>query len=68
MSRYINEDAIKYLIDIKVISTADVVEIVRCKDCKHQAHCSRNIATFGKGYDMYENISFCSYGERGEDE
>ena len=47
--------------------TADVVEVVRCKDCKHKDYCCRNVAKFDKGYDMYEGISFCSYGERRED-
>ena len=44
--------------------TVDEVEVVYCEDCKHKEHCSQNIAMFGKGYDMYEAIHYCSYGER----
>ena len=44
--------------------TADVVEVVRCKDCKHQNQCCEFIMISGKD----KNIDFCSYGtpkERG---
>ena len=52
-------------------STADVVEVVRCKDCKYAFHhplgyiyCHRD------GRNAYEMVfkkdSFCSYGERKE--
>ena len=54
-------------------STADVVEVVRCKDCKYAFHhplgyiyCHRD------GRDAYEMVfkkdSFCSYGERKDGE
>ena len=47
--------------------TADVVEVVRCKDCvfsqkgfeEVDIYCKLNDASFGKD-------SFCSYGERSE--
>ena len=53
------------------LSTADVVEVVRCKDCKYAFHhplgyiyCHRD------GRNAYEMVfkkdSFCSYGERKE--
>lgn len=48
--------------------TADVVEVVYCEDCKHKEYCSQNIAKFSKGYDMYEAIHYCSYGERSKDD
>lgn len=48
--------------------TADVVEVVRCKDCKHykdifcglhvQAYCDR------EGREMRKPSDFCSYGEK----
>lgn len=37
--------------------------LVTCKDCMHFEKCSRNIALLD-GYQMYEQIDFCSYGER----
>lgn len=40
--------------------TADVVEVVRCKDCKHKEHCCLWSIAFG-------DIDFCSYGERKDD-
>lgn len=54
-------------------STADVVEVVRCKDCKYAFHhplgyiyCHRD------GRNAYEMVfkkdSFCSYGERRDGE
>lgn len=52
--------------------TADVIAVVRCKDCKHyddgicQLH-SEEPDQYGGGFnmDMLEN-DFCSYGERKE--
>lgn len=42
--------------------TADVVEVVRCKDCKH-----RKKNTFCLHNMRYEDDNgFCSYGERAE--
>lgn len=38
------------------IAAADVVEVVRCKDCKAQSECK---------FAQYQgNDGFCSYGER----
>ena len=54
-------------------STADVVEVVRCKDCKYAFHhplgyiyCHRD----GRNaYEMaFKRDSFCSYGERKDGE
>ena len=45
---------------IKRLSAADVVEVVRCKDCKH-----RKKNTFCLHNMRYEDDNgFCSYGER----
>ena len=47
---------------IKAQPTADVVEVVRCKDCKHCAD------EFWCGYhsSVCTPADFCSYGERKE--
>lgn len=48
--------------------TADVVEIVRCKDCKHSyfvKSCSKYECRKGCGTLKYAN-DYCSYGERKE--
>ena len=50
---------------IKSLPSADVVEVIRCRDCKHydlakngiNGNCRRQYATF------YAD-DFCSYGER----
>ncbi len=47
---------------------ADVVEVVRCKDCKHLyfvKSCSKYECRKGCGTLKYSN-DFCSYGERKE--
>ena len=91
MSRYIdvehipNDNFFKDLTDTektKVLSwfiqapTADVVEVVRCKDCKyfldkhrknHQVICMRGEKDMSYGSDFYPySDDFCSYGERKE--
>ena len=46
--------------------TADVVEVVRCKDCKHSffiKSCSKYECQKGCGSLKYSN-DYCSYGER----
>ena len=54
----------------KNVPTADVVEVVRCKECKHIL-CSKKTLEFNKpsglcGYwgDYTELDGFCSYGEK----
>lgn len=49
--------------------TADVVEVVRCKDCKkrYTKNCSLCYDTANKGYFLWSMINdnfFCAYGER----
>ncbi len=56
--------------------TADVVEVVRCKDCKHHpdngGECDRTITHTSRGYVCevntyrYIGLEYCSYGERRE--
>ena len=61
---------------LRYIPSADVVEVVRCKDCKHY---KRNIPCVGGHYNgcdewidegnaitVYDN-DYCSYGERAEE-
>lgn len=47
--------------------TADVVEVVRCKDCVHctVGYCCRDIKGRSQMHFMGED-AFCSYGERKE--
>ena len=56
------------------LPSAEAVEIVRCKDCKHQDHCHETVA-HTKKHDEFieywsEPIEWCSRGERkgGDDE
>lgn len=81
MSKYLKkEDVIKalehsrgasdYLIDIlaeiECVPTADVVEVVRCKDCKKRntEKCMMN-NTVGMNKDLFDD-DYCSYGKRKE--
>lgn len=58
---------------VETIPAADVVEVVRCKDCKNWRHeaygridyyeCSVFCGCFGRGY-ITDADDFCSYGER----
>lgn len=53
----------QYVVDmIESRPTADVVEVVRCKDCKYENTCCRMIRNEKKPSD------YCSYGERREDD
>lgn len=53
--------------------TADVVPVVRCRDCKHYVKGSCNAHSvwpdeYSTGYDCRpDDDDFCSYGERKED-
>lgn len=47
--------------------TADVVEVVRCKDCKHKNE-KEICEKFRQRYPFYpEDNFYCGFGERGED-
>lgn len=68
---------IRYGLDINVIRnapTADVVEVVRCKDCKYlyclsaidrRFYC-RHYPHGLEGINIIEDNPYCSYGERKE--
>ncbi len=82
MAKYIDVDTIEYHEifeghefvrvaygdDIDELPTADVVEVVRCKDCKHwEVRDGWDNCTF---FDwlMEDGNGFCHFGERREDE
>ena len=55
---------------LREFPTADVVEVVRCKDCKYCEHWyadkGRCFLWHESGIDVFED-GFCNYGERRED-
>lgn len=53
---------------VNATPTADVEEVVRCKDCKHftAGYCCRDIKGRSQMHYMGEE-AFCSYGERRTD-
>lgn len=61
------DDAMDYIEDAP---TADVVEVVRCKDCVYwESVCGRTTGKCesprnGLFYEYTDNLDFCSYGER----
>ena len=65
---YIGEDGEyqKWNIDPKVIEeAADVVEVVRCKDCVYsQGHFTNTPVKCGCGYGTHGEDFFCADGER----
>jgi hypothetical protein len=57
---------------INTLPAADVVEVVRCKDCKHFLNDTDYCKEHNKGYCEWDNTikskrHFCSYGERETD-
>jgi hypothetical protein len=60
----ISEVAIKIGQAIKKTPTADVVEVVRCKDCKYQDECLQKVDC----EYLNREIFYCSYGERRTDD
>lgn len=71
MPRYIDADIAHEMLlrgyVINDVPTADVVEIVRCKDCIHRdpedKKCDCSFQARGGIFPMDDN-DFCSYGER----
>ena len=66
-----------FIDDIDEQPTADVVEVVRCRECKHNqdnggdcnrtiTHTSRNLVCEVNEY-KYIGLEYCSYGERREE-
>ena len=51
--------------DCQLKEITDVVEVVRCKDCKYDHKCSHNIIRPSKGGGViYCPLEYCSEGER----
>lgn len=76
-NKYLTGDIIRYLFLKIARKAADVVEVVRCKDCVHKVNfkgrvmCNRNAKMmFNKwcGLSATDNDHFCSYGERKDNE
>lgn len=53
------------IVPIKIFEDADVVQVVRCKDCTHwgDTSCQIKVSQYG-----LEPDDFCSYGEREEND
>lgn len=55
------------------MESSDIVEVVRCKDCKHR-HDDGYCEAWGDSFHHWEDFNkvpedmFCGYGERREDE
>lgn len=47
------------ILRLKEQPTVDAVEVVRCRDCKHNAYCCRSVNPYGRCDNDY-----CSYGVR----
>ena len=61
------ESGVKVLDMIKQSPTADVVEVVRCKDCRHGSKCTDEYYTCKVDHRLaHDEDDFCSYGERKE--
>ena len=69
-------NALQILCDIEDFPTADVVEVVRCKECEYNAdnggdcdrvliHTHRNLVTETNEY-QYFRLNHCEYGKRKE--
>ena len=57
------QDRQQMLSIIKAMPTADVVEVVRCRDCKHYDH---DICIHEFACNLIRGDVYCSYGERRE--
>lgn len=55
---------------VHALPTADVVEVVRCKDCIYKEECGREVLVNeydnDKAVDITGFLFYCSYGERAE--
>ena len=53
---------------LKRLPSADVVEVVRCKDCIHNDQCKHRVVMWVEDpiNTWHKDIDFCSYGERKE--
>lgn len=54
-----------------MVKNAPAIDIVRCKDCKRQDNCLKQVVMNSEEskFDVfYKSVGFCSYGERKDDE
>lgn len=54
---------------LETVPTVDAVEVVRCKDCKHNSlnrKCAN--AYCNLGIELYQLDDYCSHGERREND
>lgn len=69
LPRYINGVKVRRI--EKMPTKADTVEVVRCKDCKHNNNTCRNHGKMEPMCDFtrkkLKEMDFCSYGERNEE-
>lgn len=51
---------------IATFPAADVVEVIRCKDCKYDSLCFSDVEMTNRSQteNIYKQIEWCSYGER----
>ena len=84
MADYIERDAVCklcrescfsecHLCFVKDVPAADVVEVVRCKDCGHGELCenmagAEYVVCEVDDYQVWKPDGFCSYGERRTDD
>lgn len=72
-NNYIDADAdfipVVFKKDIEMIPAADVVEVVRCKDCKYNNHCmTQNFMEDCGIIPLDRNTFFCADGKREKDD
>lgn len=65
-------DAVEILAEIHLAPAADVVEVVRCKDCQHYIYgrcyvANRKPFSYDVNIHSRKGNDFCSYGERKEE-
>lgn len=55
---------------VDALPSADVVEVVRCKDCIHNDQCKHRVVMWVEDpiNTWHKDIDFCSYGERKYDD
>lgn len=55
---------------VNIVPSADVVEVVRCKDCIHNDQCKHRVVMWVEDpiNTWHKDIDYCSYGERKDNE
>ena len=57
---------VQFLGTVLKVKPADVVQVVRCKDCKHWQHGMIGMGCYWDTDYPHEENDFCSHGEREE--